>query len=412
MNLHEFQAKGLLRTYGVPVPDGGVASTASDALRVAKELKGEAWVLKVQVHAGGRGKAGGVKVVKSFSEVYDEATQMIGMKIVTKQTGPEGKIARRILVEQATDIKKEIYLSFLVDRDSEQCMIIASAEGGMEIEEVAKNNPTAVVKELINPVTGMGLFLGRKIAKGIGLDSSLLNKFADVAHKLYECFIDHDCMMLEINPLVVTGDGDILCLDAKMAVDENALYRHSKIEEMKDYGELEPQEVRASIFDLSYVSMDGNIGCMVNGAGLAMATMDIIKSFNGEPANFLDVGGGADVNKVREAFKIILTDPKVKVIFVNIFGGIVRCDLIAKGVLTASDEVPSDRHIVVRLDGTNVEEGRRILNEGAEKSGLNIVTCDTMADAAQKAVRLAAGEPLEEVKKSPTKSAARKGGAK
>ena len=412
MNLHEFQAKGLLRTYGVPVPDGGVASTASDALRVAKELKGEAWVLKVQVHAGGRGKAGGVKVVKSFSEVYDEATQMIGMKIVTKQTGPEGKIARRILVEQATDIKKEIYLSFLVDRDSEQCMIIASAEGGMEIEEVAKNNPTAVVKELINPVTGMGLFLGRKIAKGIGLDSSLLNKFADVAHKLYECFIDHDCMMLEINPLVVTGDGDILCLDAKMAVDENALYRHSKIEEMKDYGELEPQEVRASIFDLSYVSMDGNIGCMVNGAGLAMATMDIIKSFNGEPANFLDVGGGADVNKVREAFKIILTDPKVKVIFVNIFGGIVRCDLIAKGVLTASDEVPSDRHIVVRLDGTNVEEGRRIRNEGAEKPGRNIVTGDTMADAAQKAVRLAAGEPLEEVKKSPTKSAARKGGAK
>jgi len=312
MNLHEFQAKGLLRTYGVPVPDGGVASTASDALRVAKELKGEAWVLKVQVHAGGRGKAGGVKVVKSFSEVYDEATQMIGMKIVTKQTGPEGKIARRILVEQATDIKKEIYLSFLVDRDSEQCMIIASAEGGMEIEEVAKNNPTAVVKELINPVTGMGLFLGRKIAKGIGLDSSLLNKFADVAHKLYECFIDHDCMMLEINPLVVTGDGDILCLDAKMAVDENALYRHSKIEEMKDYGELEPQEVRASIFDLSYVSMDGNIGCMVNGAGLAMATMDIIKSFNGEPANFLDDGGGADVNKVREASRSSSPTPKSK----------------------------------------------------------------------------------------------------
>ncbi len=411
MYLHEFQAKGLLRQYGVPVPDGGVASVASDALRVAKELKGDAWVLKVQVHAGGRGKAGGVKVVNAFSEVYDEATRMIGMKIVTKQTGPEGKIARRILVEKATDIQKEIYLSFLVDRDSEQCMIIASAEGGVEIEEVAKENPAAVVKENINPVTGMGLFLGRKIAKRIGLDSSLLNKFAEVANKLYQCFVDHDGMMLEINPLVVTGDGEILCLDAKMTVDENALYRHPKIAEMKDYGELEPQEVRASIFDLSYVSMEGNIGCMVNGAGLAMATMDIIKSFGGEPANFLDVGGGADVNKVREAFKIILTDPKVKVIFVNIFGGIVRCDLIAQGVLTASEEVPSDRHIVVRLDGTNVEEGRRILEEGAAKSGLNIVTGETMADAAKKAVQLAAGN-IEQKEEKPSTKAADKGGAK
>lgn len=404
MYLHEFQAKGLLRKYGVPVPDGGVASTASDALRVAKELKGEAWVLKVQVHAGGRGKAGGVKIVDSFSEVYDEAAQMIGMKIVTKQTGPEGKIARRILVEKATDIKQEIYLSFLVDRDSEQCMIIASSEGGVEIEDVARTNPAAVIKEQINPVTGMCHFLGRKIAKHIGLDSSLLNKFADVANKLYQCFVDHDGMMLEINPLVVTGDSEIVCLDAKMTVDDNALYRHPKIEEMKDYGELEPQEVRASIFDLSYVSMDGNIGCMVNGAGLAMATMDIIKSFGGDPANFLDVGGGADVNKVREAFKIILTDPKVKVIFVNIFGGIVRCDLIAKGVLTASDEVPSDRHIVVRLDGTNVEEGRKILKEGAKKSGLNIVTGDTMADAARKAVKLAASTPAAKDKKPSAKA--------
>jgi len=392
MYLHEFQAKGLLRNYGVPVPDGGVASTASDALRVAKELKGEAWVIKAQVHAGGRGKAGGVKVVKAFSEVYDVATHMLGMKIVTKQTGAEGKIVRRILVEKATDIKHEIYVSFLVDRDSEQHMIIASSEGGVDIEEVAEKNPSAVIKEHISPVTGMGLFLGRKIAKKMGLDSNLLNKFADVANKLYQCFVDHDGMMLEINPLVITGDDEIVCLDAKMTVDENALYRHSKIEEMKDYGELEPQEVRASIFDLSYVSMEGNIGCMVNGAGLAMATMDIIKFNGGEPANFLDVGGGADVNKVREAFKIILTDPKVKVIFVNIFGGIVRCDLIAQGVLTASDEVPSDRHIVVRLDGTNVEEGRKILEEGAAKSGLNIVTGTTMADAAGKAVELAGGK--------------------
>lgn len=390
MNLHEFQAKGLLRSYGVPVPDGGVASTASDALRVAKELKGDKWVIKAQVHAGGRGKAGGVKVVDVFSELYDLSANMLGMKIVTKQTGPEGKIVRRILVEKATDIKKEIYISFLVDRDSEQHMIIASSEGGVEIEQVAEDTPEKVIKERINPVTGMGQFLGRKIAKKMGLDPSLLNKFADVANKLYQCFLDHDGMMLEINPMVVTGEGDIICLDAKMAVDENALYRHRAIEEMKDYGELEPQEVRASIFDLSYVSMEGNIGCMVNGAGLAMATMDIIKSNGGAPANFLDVGGGADVNKVREAFKIILTDEKVKVIFVNIFGGIVRCDLIAQGVLTASDEVPSDRHIVVRLDGTNVEKGKKILRDGAKEKGLNIVTGDTMADAAQKAVDLAA----------------------
>lgn len=404
MYLHEFQAKGLLRNYGVPVPDGGVASTASDALRVAKELKGDAWVIKAQVHAGGRGKAGGVKVVKAFDQVYDEATRMLGMKIVTKQTGPEGKVVRRILIEKATQIKQEIYLSFLVDRDSEQHMVIASSEGGVEIEEVARDNPTAVVKTQVNPVTGMGLFLGRKIAKAIGLDSSLLTRFADVANKLYQCFADHDGMMLEINPLVVTSDGEIICLDAKMSVDDNALFRHPKIEEMKDYGELEPQEVRASIFDLSYVSMDGNIGCMVNGAGLAMATMDIIKFNGGEPANFLDVGGGADVNKVREAFKIILTDPKVKVIFVNIFGGIVRCDLIAQGVLKASEEVPSDRHIVVRLDGTNVQEGRRILEEGAAKSGLNIVTGDTMADAAEKAVQLAAADQPAK-KRSAAKSA-------
>ncbi len=402
MYLHEFQAKGLLRNYGIPVPDGGVASTASDALRVAKEMKGDAWVLKAQVHAGGRGKAGGVKIVKAFSEVYDQASRMLGMKIVTKQTGPEGKIVRRVLIEKATNIKQEIYLSFLVDRDSEQHMVIASAEGGVEIEDVAKNNPAAVIKESINPVTGMGHFLGRKIAKKIGLDSSLLNSFAEVANRLYQCFIDHDGMMLEINPLVVTEDGDIVCLDAKMTVDDNALFRHPKIEEMKDYGELEPQEVRASIFDLSYVSMEGNIGCMVNGAGLAMATMDIIKSYGGEPANFLDVGGGADVNKVREAFKIILTDPKVKVIFVNIFGGIVRCDLIARGILEASDEVPGDKYIVVRLDGTNVEEGRSILEDGVAKSGLNIVSGDTMADAAEKAVKLASGDKAEKKKTSTT----------
>jgi len=393
MYLHEFQAKGLLRSYGVPVPDGGVASTASDALRVAKSLKGEKWVIKAQVHAGGRGKAGGVKVVSAYGDVYDEATQMLGMKLVTKQTGEEGKIVHRILIEKATDIRQEIYLSFLVDRDSEQHMIIASSEGGVEIEEVAKNNPAAIVKEHISPVLGLSQFTGRKIAKKIGLPSNLLNKFADIAERLYQCFVNHDAMMLEINPLVVTGESEIVCLDAKMTVDDNALFRHPKIEEMKDYGELEPQEVRASIFDLSYVSMEGNIGCMVNGAGLAMATMDIIKSFGGQPANFLDVGGGADVNKVREAFKIILTDPKVKVIFVNIFGGIVRCDLIAEGVLKASDEVPGDRHIVVRLDGTHVAEGRKILEEGASAKGINIVTGDTMADAAQKAVELAQAEP-------------------
>lgn len=409
MYLHEFQAKGLLRSYGIPVPDGGVASTASDALRRAKELKGDRWVIKAQVHAGGRGKAGGVKIATQYSEVYDLATHMLGMRIVTKQTGSEGKIVRRVLVEKATGIKQEIYLSFLIDRDNEQDVVIASAEGGTEIEELAVSNPKAIVKENINKVTGLALFQGRRIAKKLGLDSKLLNKFAAVANSLYEIFCDYDCMLLEINPLVVTEDDEIVCLDAKMTVDDNALFRHPKIEEMIDYGELEPQEVRASIFDLSYVSMDGNIGCMVNGAGLAMATMDIIKNNGGEPANFLDVGGGADVNKVREAFKIILTDPKVKVIFVNIFGGIVRCDLIAKGVLEASDEVPSDRYIVVRLDGTNVEEGRKILEDGATNCGINIVTGTTMEDAAIKAVELAGKYEKQTAKKS---KASAEGGSK
>jgi len=409
MYLHEFQAKGLLRSYGIPVPEGGVASTASDALRVAKELQCDKWVIKVQVHAGGRGKAGGVKLTSDYSEVYDLATQMLGMKIVTKQTGEEGKIVRRILVEQATDIKQEIYFSFLIDRDNEQHVVIASAEGGTEIEELAVTKPEAIVKEPVNRAVGMAPFLGRKIAQKLGLDSRLHNKFAAVAEKLYKVFVDYDCMLLEINPLVISGNGDVICLDAKITVDDNALYRHRKIEEMKDYGELEPQEVRASIFDLSYVSMDGNIGCMVNGAGLAMATMDIIKAYGGEPANFLDVGGGADVNKVREAFKIILADPNVKVILVNIFGGIVRCDLIAQGVLEAADSVPKDRYIVVRLDGTNVDKGRQILEDGVKSHGINILTATTMADAAKKAVEKAA-EVEKETKAAKTKK--KTGGAK
>lgn len=404
MYLHEFQAKGLLREYGLPVPDGGVASTASDALRVAKELKGEKWVIKAQIHAGGRGKAGGVKIVQSFSDVYDEATHMLGMKLVTHQTGEEGKIVRRILVEKATNVKQEIYLSIMVDRDNEQHLLIASAEGGTEIETLAETKPDAIIKEKLSAIKPMGAFQGRKMARKLGLKGALLNKFASIVVKLHQVFIDYDCMLLEINPLVVNSDEEILCLDAKITVDDNALFRHSKIEEMKDYGEMEPQEVRASIFDLSYVSMEGNIGCMVNGAGLAMATMDIIKSFGGEPANFLDVGGGADENKVREAFRIILTDPNVKVIFVNIFGGIVRCDLIAKGVLKAANEVPGDKHVVLRLDGTNVEEGKRIINETAESSGLNIYAADTMADAARLAVKLA-GEP-------PKSSSVKKRGAK
>lgn len=389
MYLHEFQAKGLLREYGLPVPDGGVASTASDALRVAKELKGEKWVIKAQIHAGGRGKAGGVKIVESFSDVYDIATQMLGMKLITHQTGEEGKIVHRILVEKATKIKQEIYLSFMVDRDNEQHILIASAEGGTEIESLAESRPDAIIKEKLSAIKAMGAYQGRKIAKKLGLKGVLLNKFSAVVVKLHQVFLDYDCMLLEVNPLVINSDDEIVCLDAKVTVDDNALYRHTKIEEMKDYGEMEPQEVRASIYDLSYVSLEGNIGCMVNGAGLAMATMDIIKSFGGKPANFLDVGGGADENKVREAFRIILTDPNVKVIFVNIFGGIVRCDLIAKGVLKAASEVPSDKHVVLRLDGTNVEEGKKIINDEAKKSGLNVYAADTMADAAQLAVKLA-----------------------
>ncbi len=387
--MHEFQAKGLLRSYGIPVPDGGVASTASDALRVAKELQGDKWVIKAQVHAGGRGKAGGVKIVDKYSSVYDTSTEMLGMKIITKQTGEEGKTVRRILVEEATDIRHEIYLSFMVDRDSEQHVMIASAEGGTEIEELAETNPEAIISEKLSAVVPMGNYQGRKIAKMLGLEGKLINRFAAVAAKLHQVFIEQDCMLLEINPLVIDGKQNVICLDAKVSVDDNALFRHSKVEEMKDYGEMDPQEVRASIYDLSYVSMDGNIGCMVNGAGLAMATMDIIKFYGGEPANFLDVGGGADENKVREAFKIILTDPQVKVILVNIFGGIVRCDLIAKGVLKAAEEVPGDRHLVVRLDGTNVEEGKALINEHAKSSGLSVHAADTMADAAELAVKLA-----------------------
>jgi succinyl-CoA synthetase beta subunit len=340
---------------------------------------------------------------------------MLGMKLVTKQTGDEGKIVHRILVEKATNIKQEIYLSIMVDRDNEQHILIASAEGGTEIETLAESRPDAIIKEKLSAIKPMGFYQGRKIAKKLGLTGSLLNKFSSVAVKLHQVFIDYDCMLLEINPLVVNSDDEIVCLDSKITVDDNALFRHSKIEEMKDYGEMEPQEVRASIYDLSYVSMEGNIGCMVNGAGLAMATMDIIKSYGGRPANFLDVGGGADENKVREAFRIILTDPNVSVIFVNIFGGIVRCDLIAKGVLKAAEEVPSDKHVVLRLDGTNVEQGKAIINKEAATTGLNIYAADTMADAAQTAVKLANGEtvkPTDGFHETKAPAAGRAGGKK
>lgn len=387
MYLHEYQAKSILRGYGVPVPQSGVASTASDALRVAKHLGGNKWVVKAQIHAGGRGKGGGVKIANAYEEVYDLSLNMLGMTLVTHQTGPEGKVVRRIMVEQATSIDKEFYLSFMVDRDSESNICVASSEGGMDIEEVARTNPSAIVTETVRPYVGMQQFQGRKMAKKLGLTGSLVNKFAMVIEKLYRAFRENDLMLLEINPLVITTSGDIVCLDCKMTIDDNALFRHPELEEMKDYGEMDPNEVRASLYDLSYVSLEGNIGCMVNGAGLAMGTMDIIKYYGGEPANFLDVGGGADTDKVREAFRIILADKNVKVILVNIFGGILRCDVIAQGILQAARDIQIDRPVVVRLEGTNVDEGKRILAE----SDLNVIGESSLAEAAKRAVELAGG---------------------
>jgi len=392
MNIHEYQAKGLLKKYGVAVPRGGVAYTPEEARKVAEELGGPVWVVKSQIHAGGRGAGrfkddpngkGGVRVVKTVDDVQTHAAAMLGHVLVTKQTGPEGKEVKRIYVEEGADIKRELYLSMLLDRASSRVTIVASTEGGMEIEEVAHNTPEKIIKVAIDPVEGLQGYHARKVAFGLGLEGKQVGACVKFLSAMYKAFVELDASLLEINPLVVTGAGEVIALDAKMNFDDNALYRHPEIEELRDESEEEASETEATKHGLNYVKLDGNIGCMVNGAGLAMATMDIIKLYGGEPANFLDVGGGATKERVTTAFKLILSDPNVEGILVNIFGGIMRCDVIAEGVVAAAREVSLHVPLVVRLEGTNVELGKKILAE----SGLPILSADNLADAAEKIVK-------------------------
>ncbi|MCR9175620.1 MAG: ADP-forming succinate--CoA ligase subunit beta [Alphaproteobacteria bacterium] len=387
MNIHEYQAKELLKKFGVVVPKGGVAFTPDEAVKVAEGLGGPVWVVKSQIHAGGRGKGGGVKVVKSLDDVRAEATRMLGMTLVTHQTGPAGKEVGRIYVEDGCDIARELYLSLLVDRATSRVTVISSTEGGMDIEEVAEATPEKILTVTIDPVTGMSGHHARKIAFGLGLEGKQVSSAVKFLLAMYKAFVDLDASMVEINPMVVTGAGEVIALDAKMNFDDNALYRHPDIEAMRDESEEDPAELEAGKYELNYVKLDGNIGCMVNGAGLAMATMDIIKLYGGEPANFLDVGGGATKERVTAAFKIILSDKNVEGILVNIFGGIMRCDVIAEGVVAAVKEVGLEVPLVVRLEGTNVDQGKAIINE----SGLNVIAADDLDDAAQKIVAAVEG---------------------
>jgi len=384
MNIHEYQGKQLLRQYGVAVSSGLVAFSPEEAVKAAKELGTDVVVVKAQIHAGGRGKAGGVKIAKNLDEVRTYAKELLGKVLVTHQTGPEGKEIKRLLVEEGCDIKKEYYLGLVLDRATSRVTLMGSEEGGMDIEEVAEATPEKIFKEVIDPVVGLTGFQARRMAFNMNIPANLVNKAVKFMLGLYQVFVDKDAAIVEINPLVVTGGGDVMALDAKFNFDANALYRHKDILELRDYDEEDAKEIEASKYDLSYISLDGNIGCMVNGAGLAMATMDTISYYGGSPANFLDVGGGATAEKVTEAFKIILSDKNVKCIFVNIFGGIMKCDVIAEGVITAAKEVGLQVPLVVRLEGTNVELGKKLLNE----SGLNIIAAGSMADGAQKIVEL------------------------
>ncbi len=386
MNIHEYQAKAILRKFGVPVPDGHVCYNGNSAREWAKRLGSGPWVVKAQIHAGGRGKGGGVKLARSSEEVRMIARDMLGMVLRTHQTGPEGKVVTRVLVENGCNIARELYVSLVVDRATSKVTVMASTEGGMDIEEVAASTPEKIFVETIDPLVGLTGFQCRTIAFKLGLVGKLLPKAVKLLQDLYATFLACDCSMLEINPLVVTAEEDLLALDAKFGFDDNAIFRHLQIADMRDYDEEDPNEVEASQHDLSYISLDGNIGCLVNGAGLAMATMDIVKHYGGDPANFLDVGGGATVERVTEAFKIILSDSKVKGILVNIFGGIMKCDVIATGVIAAARQVSLQVPLVVRLEGTNVELGKKLLAE----SGLNIIAADGMADAAQKIVKAVA----------------------
>nr|WP_135507626.1 ADP-forming succinate--CoA ligase subunit beta [Roseovarius aestuariivivens] len=397
MNIHEYQAKSLLRSYGAPVSDGRVVLRAEEAKSAAGELDGPVWVVKAQIHAGGRGKghfkeegagdAGGVRIAKSVSEAADEAKRMLGRTLVTKQTGDAGKQVGRIYIEEGAAIAKEFYLALLVDRATSRVSFVASTEGGMDIEEVAESTPEKILSFSVDPATGYQPFHGRRIAFMLGLEGQAVKQCVKLMGTLYQMFLDKDMEMLEINPLILTEGGDLKCLDAKMGFDSNAIYRHADIAELRDTSEEDPKELEASKYDLNYIALDGEIGCMVNGAGLAMATMDIIKLYGAEPANFLDVGGGATKDKVTEAFKIITSDPQVKGILVNIFGGIMRCDVIAEGVVAAVKEVGLQVPLVVRLEGTNVEKGKEIINT----SGLDVIAADDLRDGAEKIVKAVRG---------------------
>ncbi|SRR6056297_14141 len=387
MNIHEYQAKAILRNFGVPVPDGHVVYNSNLARDWARRLGDGPWAVKAQIHAGGRGKGGGVKIAKTADEVRQYAKDMFGMTLVTHQTGPEGKTVKRVLVENASNIADEFYISFLVDRATDRVTLMASAEGGMDIEEVAAKTPEKLFFEAIDPVVGLTAFQARKVAFKLGFAVPQVKQAVPLLMNLYKAFVESDCSLLEINPMILTAEGHLLCIDAKLNFDDNALFRHLRIRDLRDYDEEDPMEIEASQYDLSYIALDGNIGCMVNGAGLAMATMDIIKHTGGEPANFLDVGGGATIERVTEAFKIILSDSKVKGILVNIFGGIMKCDVIATGIIEAAKQVGVSIPLVVRLEGTNVEKGRKLLAE----SGLNIVSAEGMADAAEKIVKAVNG---------------------
>ena len=385
MKIHEYQAKVLLARYGVPVPRGEVTSTAAEAGTIAKRLGGAVVVVKAQIHAGGRGKGGGVKLAKNPEAAVKIARDMIGMTLVTHQTGPEGRLVARVLIEEGLQMTRELYLSIVLDRAAGKPVIMASAAGGMDIEEVAEKTPEKIVRVYVEPGVGIMPFEARQLGFGIGLDGAQVNKFVKVVSALYDAFFATDASLLEINPLVVTAAGDLLALDAKMNFDDNALYRHPDIKELRDVAEEDPLEIEASRFNLNYIHLDGNIGCMVNGAGLAMATMDIIKLAGGEPANFLDVGGGANAEQIKNAFRLLMADKNVKAVLINIFGGILRCDVLAQGVIAAVKELGVPVPIVIRMEGTNVEEGKRLLSE----SGLAFTTADSMDDAAKCVVALA-----------------------
>jgi succinyl-CoA synthetase beta subunit len=386
MKVHEYQAKAILARYGVPVPKGEVADTPEAAREAAKRLGGPV-VIKAQIHAGGRGKGGGIKVAKSAEEVFSLAGAILGMTLVTPQTGPEGRVVRKVLIEEALEAERELYLALTLDRSRARPVAIASRSGGMEIEEVAARDPKAVVRETIDPALGVFPFQARRLAFELGLDGEAFKGGTALVQALFRAYVDTDASLAEINPLVVTRDGRVLALDAKMNFDDNALFRHADVHAMRDLSEEDPLEVEASKFGLNYIKLDGNVGCMVNGAGLAMATMDLVKLAGGEPANFLDVGGGASEEQVKNAFRIILSDRNVRAVLINIFGGIMRCDVIARGVVAAVREMGLSLPIVVRLEGTNVDEGKRILRE----SGLTVTPAEGLADAARKAVEAAVG---------------------